>query len=358
MDGTVYALAVNGGELYAGGSFTNAGGVAANRIAKWNGSAWSALGSGMDGTVYALAFFGTLYAGGSFPTADGVLVNNIAKWSGSWTPMTNPGPDARFPGVMNGSVSALAALNSGLGVAGSFTSAGGSLNTYSIAKWGFGWSPIDNGLGGNVAALASSGNNVYFGGTFQITRNLSTYKNIARWDGSSWDGLIYWKYAPNGSVNALAMDGTDLYVGGDFTTAALMTLNHIFRISDTTREMSNLGSGVNGAVQALAADGAGRLFVGGDFTIAGTSVCNRIAQANLAGAISGGTLAGPVFISGAGFSCTFSNGTMGKAYRIQSCPALGSGTWTDVTNFTYSGPVRFTDGNNSGTNCFYRAISP
>ena len=28
--------------------FTTAGGVAANYIAKWNGSAWSALGSGMD----------------------------------------------------------------------------------------------------------------------------------------------------------------------------------------------------------------------------------------------------------------------------------------------------------------------
>ena len=44
-----------GHDLYAGGGFTTAGGVAANRIAKWNGSAWSALGSGMNGAVYALA---------------------------------------------------------------------------------------------------------------------------------------------------------------------------------------------------------------------------------------------------------------------------------------------------------------
>ena len=33
------------GNLYAGGNFTTAGGVAANYIAKWNGSAWSALGA-------------------------------------------------------------------------------------------------------------------------------------------------------------------------------------------------------------------------------------------------------------------------------------------------------------------------
>ncbi|MGB9613419.1 MAG: chitobiase/beta-hexosaminidase C-terminal domain-containing protein, partial [Candidatus Margulisiibacteriota bacterium] len=42
MNGSVYALAVDSsGNLYAGGSFTTAGGVSANRIAKWNGSSWS-----------------------------------------------------------------------------------------------------------------------------------------------------------------------------------------------------------------------------------------------------------------------------------------------------------------------------
>ena len=45
----VYALAVDAsGNLYAGGDFTTAGGVSANRIAKWDGSSWSALGSGMN----------------------------------------------------------------------------------------------------------------------------------------------------------------------------------------------------------------------------------------------------------------------------------------------------------------------
>ena len=35
--------------------FTTAGGVSANKVAKWNGSSWSALGSGMNSTVRALA---------------------------------------------------------------------------------------------------------------------------------------------------------------------------------------------------------------------------------------------------------------------------------------------------------------
>ena len=46
MNGFVYALAVSGTNLYAGGSFSTAGGVPANFIAKWDGSTWSALGSG------------------------------------------------------------------------------------------------------------------------------------------------------------------------------------------------------------------------------------------------------------------------------------------------------------------------
>jgi trimeric autotransporter adhesin len=37
----VTALAVSGNDLYAAGTFTTAGGNAANNIAKWDGSSWS-----------------------------------------------------------------------------------------------------------------------------------------------------------------------------------------------------------------------------------------------------------------------------------------------------------------------------
>ena len=82
----VSALAVIGTNLYAGGLFTTAGGVSATNIAKWDGSAWSALGSGLDSSplVYALAAVGTdLYVGGGFTTSGGMTVNRIAKWDGS-----------------------------------------------------------------------------------------------------------------------------------------------------------------------------------------------------------------------------------------------------------------------------------
>ncbi len=57
-----------GGNLYAGGEFTTAGGMAANHIAKWNGTIWSALGSGMNNDVYALAVDGS---GNSFTPGAG-----------------------------------------------------------------------------------------------------------------------------------------------------------------------------------------------------------------------------------------------------------------------------------------------
>ena len=89
----VYALTAyddgTGPALYVGGDFSTAGGVTVSSIAKWNGSEWSALagssGTGVNSAVDALIAFddGTgpaLYVGGWFTTAGGVSANRIAKW--------------------------------------------------------------------------------------------------------------------------------------------------------------------------------------------------------------------------------------------------------------------------------------
>src|SRR6266567_4284728 len=73
-----------------GTDYTVYAGVIANRIAKWNGSWWTALGSGMGGinpNVFAMAVSGSdLYAGGNFTTAGGIAATNIAKWNGvTWS---------------------------------------------------------------------------------------------------------------------------------------------------------------------------------------------------------------------------------------------------------------------------------
>ena len=92
----VHALATfddgSGPALYLGGYFTMAGGVAASRIARFDGASWSALGSGVNAPILALTVFDdgggpALFAGGGFTLAGGVSASRIARWDGtSWSP--------------------------------------------------------------------------------------------------------------------------------------------------------------------------------------------------------------------------------------------------------------------------------
>ncbi len=113
----VYATAMDGsGNLYIGGQFNVAGSVAANNIAKWNGSVWSPLGTGMNYIVRALAVSGpNLYAGGDFSIAGGISASGVARWDGnSWSAL----------GAGISVVHALAVNGSDLYAGGSFNWAG------------------------------------------------------------------------------------------------------------------------------------------------------------------------------------------------------------------------------------------
>src|SRR5262249_58666076 len=75
---SISALAAYNGELYAGGAFDSADGAPASKIAKWNGTAWSAVGTGMNSFVLALAVYNNeLYAAGFFTMAGGNPANYI-----------------------------------------------------------------------------------------------------------------------------------------------------------------------------------------------------------------------------------------------------------------------------------------
>jgi len=85
---TVYAIAIDENDnVFAGGTFSSMSGVAnTSRIAMWNGTTWSALGTGMNNSVYSLDIdkvTGDLIAGGDFTTAGGNSANRIARWDGS-----------------------------------------------------------------------------------------------------------------------------------------------------------------------------------------------------------------------------------------------------------------------------------
>jgi len=136
----VWAIAVNSQDEYVvGGDFTDWANVSsADYIAIWDGSSWSALSTGMNGIVYALAIAqdDVVYAGGAFTTAGGMTVNRIALYSGQgWSTLSDG---------LSSMVYALDLAPDGtLYVAGVFTTAG-ILDIRYVGQWnGSSWAPLD-----------------------------------------------------------------------------------------------------------------------------------------------------------------------------------------------------------------------
>jgi len=309
---SVLALAVSGSDVYAGGRFTTAGGIAATNIAEWNGSSWTTLGSGVSAgagvftEVAALAVSGSdVYAGGMFKTAGGIAATNIAEWDGrSWSALGSglsigveafavSGSDvyaASALTIAKWDGSSWSALSSGFGsdvyalaVSGTNLYAGGSFKTLggiaatNIARWdGSSWSALSSGMDSTVSALAASGDSIYAGGSF-TTAGGSAANNIAQWDGSSWTALAS-IYGMNHQVLALANSGTNLYVGGSFTTTGSGTTNNYIARWDGS-SWTALGSGMGSQVLALAVSGA-NVYAGGSFKTAGGIAAANIARWN------------------------------------------------------------------------------
>ena len=270
INNTVYSVVSYGGEIFVGGDFYFAGGVAYNRIARWNGTSWSGLAGGTNGVVYSMVTMGDdLYVAGSFTSAGGVAANRIAKWNGtSWS---------AIGGGLNNTVSTIVSDGSAIYAGGSFTTASGT-SASRIAKWdGSAWSALGSGVNNTVSALAISGATLYVGGAF-TTAGDSSANYIAQWDGSAWSPI---GSGVNGAVNALAVSGSSLLVGGAFTTAGGISANRI-AVWDGVNWASFGGAGVDNTVRSFYVAGSD-LYVGGDFTTADGLTVNRITKWNGSG---------------------------------------------------------------------------
>jgi trimeric autotransporter adhesin len=241
VNGEVWAFAVQGTNLYVGGLFSRSTAdpivFQLNGVAKYDTvtQAWSALPDyGLSPTlIYAMAVQGNdLYVGGNFTqTSDGVVknLNHIARYDiqlNTWNPLSGNG--------LNGKVNALAATPSFLYVGGEFTDIyGSSTNSFGhITMYDGTWHALPyGGLMGRVDVLTAVGNDVYIGGLFTRTTdplNIITLNHIAKFDGA-WhalpnDGL-------NSPVNAIAVLGNTLYAGGHFSTTADGAVTGLNRIA-------------------------------------------------------------------------------------------------------------------------------
>ena len=289
-----------GPALYVGGDFLEAGGITVNRIAKWDGTGWSALGSGMNATVRgALTVFddGTgpaLYAGGDFWIAGGRPASRIAKWDGqSWSAVGGG------TGGSNNSVRCLLVHDDGSGpalyVGGKFDSAGG-VPVNGVARWnGQVWSDVGGGVDGLPGRLGpvrgmveyddGTGPALYATGQFTEAGGVPA-SGIAKWDGTAWSAL----------GSGLEMDppigmtgrrvavvetpsGPRLFAAGQFITAGGESANYV--ASWDGKNWSPLGSGLDDVTYAVTSydEGDGpAVIVGGVFSTAGGSASANLAK--------------------------------------------------------------------------------
>lgn len=317
--------------VYYGGSSTNFDNIAnADYIVRWHkvNRAWSALGTGMNGDVNALAISpaGVLYAGGAFTTAGGTTVRGVASWNGTaWA--------ALGPPSSGGTVHAIAIDTSGnVYVGGAFTNWNGNANADYIAMWnGSAWSALGTGMNNDVLDIKIYDENLYAVGRF-TTAGGTAVDGIAVWNSSAWAAVSADVF--NGTTRKLLFDaGGNFYIAGEFAD-----IN-----SDTTlkfvaywngQSYVSLDGGVSTTASALGLDNDGNLYASGAFTSAGTisSLGDSFAKwngsswshldINLAG-------------TGGGHAIHFSpNGDMYLGFGVA---LSGTATYAGITTLSYSG---------------------
>jgi hypothetical protein len=282
----VFALAKDSGDLYVGGDFDYAGSMEASHIARWDGSKWYALGSGINNRVYAIAVSSDyVYAGGIFNLAGGLSVSSLARWNKNtnlWSALGN------FEnGVYSPEIDALAvATNGDLYVGGEFLSVDGvSANNVAYYSNTTGWHALGSGIScsptpcsSSVNALLVNGSTVYAGGDFNVAGGFGV-NNLAKWNGSSWSSVGGGVGGSYHTVDALGINGSNLYVAGEFSEVnpggtPITASNVAFWTGSTWNTMSG---GVNSNVYSLVirADG---VYIGGRFNTAGPIDAANVAR--------------------------------------------------------------------------------
>ncbi|MFI4915808.1 MAG: GC-type dockerin domain-anchored protein [Phycisphaerales bacterium JB060] len=281
-----------GPAIFVSGSFSHAGDTPVGRIARWDGSQWSDLAGGVTSDtpvvqVNAMAIYDdgsgpALYAAGAFSQAGGVPASNIARWDGRGWSAVGTG---EAQGLSGGApiVYHLAVYDAGDGpqlyATGGFTRAGGpeGVTARGIARWdGRSWSSVGDAQIDSPAPMEvfdeGAGPVLFVGGRLFEPPLLT---RLSRWDGRAWSAP---GPQPTGRIDALATHQLGsrpvLVAAGDFELVGTVTANNI-AAWDGAQWTAFEGPSATGvsvdAASLLSVDGNGgpSLWVGGRFNRAG-----------------------------------------------------------------------------------------
>ena len=239
-------IAMPNGDLIALGWFTSIGGVAANNLARWNGSIWTPIGNDAFSSVgsgAALPDGGLVVSG--FPRGSGS--DGVFRWSGtSWEELGQRNATFRDQ-------PAVASLPNGDIVAAGFLASGGR----GVVRWnGSEWTLLGSKLPFSVNEFAVLPN-----GDLVVAGSGNTgVVPILRWDGSTWRPMAA-QFTGNAFTSLTALPNGDLVASGWFTSVDGVTATNIARWNGRT--WSPLGSGLDSAAYGLASLPDGQVFAGG-----------------------------------------------------------------------------------------------
>jgi hypothetical protein len=295
--GTVYAMTRNPttGTLYVGGTFVGAGGsftpagtvtgaAPALNVAAFDGTSWSGLGDGLQGTVRGLTDWkGRVYASGTLSGS----VPVVATWTGSAWSAVGPGIDG------TSTTGAVLASSSSEGVVafGLFqTAADHALTLNQIGRFnGTTWLGFGLGIPSSVVALAGSNHDLYAAGPF-VAAGATTASSIAHFDGKTWTAMgaagvtgTAGGCARSGQLHnicAIAIDPKTkhVYVGGNFSAIDGVTAANVAMWNGSSWQA--MDAGLDGPVNALLIYN-GKLYAGGGFHHANGQPANDVAQWDL-----------------------------------------------------------------------------
>jgi hypothetical protein len=265
--------AVDNSNVYVGGYFTDIGGDTFKKyIAKWDGTTWQRVSSGLSDRVISFSSYdnSNVYVGGGFTDIGGdTFKSRIAKWDGTTWQRTGSGAQSFVNSIS-------ARDNANVYVGGYFTDVGGDTNKAYVAKWtnnyieaqkGITWTAMGTGTNGYVWYMSAKNKyNIYVAGEFPDVGGDTNKKMITKWDGFTWramgsgaTGTVLWAVS--------AVDELNVYVGGLFTNVSGLNVNNIAKWTGMTWQA--MGIGTDSWTRSISAVDNSNVYAAGNFTSAG-----------------------------------------------------------------------------------------